>query len=389
MQIHTTFPEGVRYLCNIEECNGCCTLFEDIRIYEDEIKKFEAMGYSKFYEIRENGNFLKHPCPFLEGKFCSLHKKSGKLNKFSTCRKYPFSAVMLRNKNIVVDVKWACSGVSLEKGEIIDKKLLLKEFLQAENPPLSSQDEVVYFHNPSRQKIEWEALEKLYSIISDALIKENISIYKSILLLTGLVRKIGSELGSKPLVTTGNLSSIEDFLQNYDVEEFIEQTRTGTPIDMDFIGFSSILNSIFEFEINPEYAVKKLGIKIGGEKKVNFNDNLHDIFTQPLSLKASELMKYYLIQNLRESLTKPWDFISTYFWSLGVAGMIDYIARLDAFKTTSMVTDVEVRKAVRIVDFLNKHVYTYRDFAFEIYPNLGMKYLQFFIAGSDSGLGGY
>ncbi|GBE55749.1 hypothetical protein BMS3Bbin15_01933 [archaeon BMS3Bbin15] len=122
---------------------------------------------------------------------------------------------------------------------------------------------------------------------------------------------------------------------------------------------------------------------------MNFNDNLHDIFTQPLSLKASELMKYYLIQNLRESLTKPWDFISTYFWSLGVAGMIDYIARLDAFKTTSMVTDVEVRKAVRIVDFLNKHVYTYRDFAFEIYPNLGMKYLQFFIAGSDSGLGGY
>ena len=83
MQIHTTFPEGVRYLCNIEECNGCCTLFEDIRIYEDEIKKFEAMGYSKFYEIRENGNFLKHPCPFLEGKFCR-DRKSTRLNSSHT-----------------------------------------------------------------------------------------------------------------------------------------------------------------------------------------------------------------------------------------------------------------------------------------------------------------
>ncbi len=313
----------------------------------------------------------------------------GKSEKFSTCRKYPFSAVQLKNKKIVVDVKWACPGVSLEKGKTIDEELLREEFLEPEKLPLSSQGEVVYFHNPSRQKIEWEALEKLYSLISEALIGEEMSIYKSILFLTGIVRKVGSELGAKPLVTSGDLEIIENFIKNSSAEELVEQVRLSTPIDMDFLGFSSTLNSIFEFEINPEYAVEKLGIRLGEEEKVKFNDNLQDIFTQPLNKEASRLIKYYLVQNLRESLTKPWDFISTYFWSLGVAGMIDYIARLDAYDTTEKVTEVEARKAIRIVDFLNKHFSSYREFAFELYPGLGMKYLQFFVAGSDSGLGGY
>jgi len=203
------------------------------------------------------------------------------------------------------------------------------------------------------------------------------------------VRKVGSELGAKPLVTSGDLEIIENFIKNSSAEELVEQVRLSTPIDMDFLGFSSTLNSIFEFEINPEYAVEKLGIRLGEEEKVKFNDNLQDIFTQPLNKEASRLIKYYLVQNLRESLTKPWDFISTYFWSLGVAGMIDYIARLDAYDTTEKVTEVEARKAIRIVDFLNKHFSSYREFAFELYPGLGMKYLQFFVAGSDSGLGGY
>lgn len=386
MRIHTTFPSGVTYSCDMDACNGCCTLFEDIAIYEDEIQRVKKLGYSDFYTKRKDGNYLKTPCPFLEGSLCRIHREHGQGKKFITCRKYPFSASQLRNGNVVVDVKWACPGVSLGGGRLIDVELLKEEFLEPERLPLLPIGKRMPFHSSSGQEIEWEALERLYSSISEALLEDNMSIYRTILALTGIARAAGSELGNLPLVTSKDLGGVEDFLRSTDLEELSQEVAESTPVEMDFLGFASNLNLLFEQEVNPRHAIEKLGLDFRG---TTFNDDMEGIFSQHLDQEASNVLNHYLVQSLRESLTRPWDFISTIFWALGVAGFADYMGRLEAYEREGEVTAREARKALMVVDFLNKHFSSFRDQAFEIYPPLGTQYLQFFLAGKDSGLGGY
>ncbi len=386
MDIYTTFPQGLRYSCDMDSCNGCCTLFEDIPVYEQEIKRVEALGYRDFYEKRSDGYYIKQPCKFLEGKLCLLHKKHGRESKFITCKKYPFSAVALKNGSVVVDVKWACPGVSLSKGREITPQLIKEEFLEGYEPAPVNIDEIVYFHNSSRQRIEWRALERLLFSISQELLREERSIYRNMLYLTGMVRLIGRTLGGVSPVDMEAIERVESSLRN--TSELIDEAISATPVSMDMLGYVSTLTTLFEHSVNPMEAVEKLGISFG-DGMVRFEDDMEGLFSQPMSQEASRLYTYYLCQSLRECLTKPWDFISTYFWSLGVIGFADYIARLDAWDTTEKVEEEQARKAIRIVDFLNKHFSDFRDFAYEVYPSLGMYYLQFFIAGIDSGLGGY
>lgn len=389
MRVYTTFPRGLKYSCDMEKCGGCCTLFEDIELYEDEIERLERLGYTNFYEKRSSGNYLKQPCPFLKGKLCRIHRKQGSEKKFSTCRKYPFSAALLKDERVVVDVKWSCPGVSLEDGREIDEKLLMEEFLEPEKLPHVPLGEKLYFHNPSRQEIEWMALERLYSSISRALTEGEMSIYRSILFLTGIARKVGSELGGKPLVTQEDVGQVAEFIKNSNREELVQQAAEATPVSIDFLGFSSSLSGIFEYEVNPQHALDRLGLEFGGGKSIKFDDNLEEIFSQPFSPEASRLLNHYLVQSLRESLTRPWDFISTYSWALGVTGLIDYLARLEAYHLDKEVRAEESRKAIMMADFLNKHFSSFREHAFQVYPTMGMQYLQFFITGIGSGLGGY
>jgi hypothetical protein len=92
------------------------------------------------------------------------------------------------------------------------------------------------------------------------------------------------------------------------------------------------------------------------------------------SKKSGELYGIYLSQSLKESLCMPWDLPTSYFWSAGIMCFIDILARGYAEKIAG---PKEIRKAIRLVDFLNKSFPDFREKAYPIYPELGRLYVQF------------
>jgi Fe-S-cluster containining protein len=378
MEIITTFPRGLRYACTLESCFTCCSLFEDIPVTIEEIKRVKALGYKDFYEARSGRYFIKKPCTFLEDKLCSLHREHGKAKKFMTCRKYPFSASVLDNGSVIVDVKWTCPGVGFEGGEEITEALLREEFLEdllkggAEE---IKRGEVVYLHSPSGQRIPWGALVKLHSGIAEALAGEGF--YDTLLLLTAAVRHLGSNLGGKSFVSESDAASaLESFEARYrqEREALLREVKAQAQVAVDILTIYDYFDELFEYEINPGYAAKKLGIA----EELEFDEDFARLFSKPISAEAQRLLAMHTRQSFMETLARPWDLPSAYFWTLGVACVADYLARL---LSSDEVTRDDARKALSIVDFLNKHFRSFRDYYFPRYPELGMQYLQFLLGG--------
>ncbi len=378
MEIITTFPRGLRYACTPESCFTCCSLFEDIPVTIEEIKRVKALGYEDFYEARSGRYFIRKPCTFLEGRLCSLHRQHGKAGKFMTCRKYPFSASVLDNGSVIVDVKWTCPGVGFQGGEEITEAMLREEFLEdllegeAEEV---RRGEVVYLHSPSGQRCEWRALVKLYSGIVETLADEGF--YDLLLLLTSAVRHLGGALGGKSFVYEGEAeAALESFADSYRQRRgaLLAEVKTQAQVAVDILAIYDYFDELFTYDINPGFAAKKLGI--AGE--LEFEEDLARLFSKPMSKEAEKLLAVHTRQSFLETLARPWDLPSAYFWTLGVACIADYLSRLLAGET---VTREDARNALSILDCLNKHFSSFRSYYFPRYPELGMQYLQFLLGG--------
>ena len=378
MEIITTFPRGLRYACTPENCFTCCSLFEDIPVSIEEIKRVKALGYADFYEVRSGRYFIKKPCIFLEDKLCLLHKNYGKSEKFMTCRKYPFSASVLDNGSVVVDVKWTCPGVGFDAGEEITEALLRKEFLDdllKSNTEKVERGDVVYLHSPSRQRCEWRALVAIYSGIVETLAGEGF--YDFLLLFTAAVRHVGSTLGGRSFVSAQEAEeALQGFRARYRRERtaLLSEVKAQAQVRMDILAIYDYFDDLFEYKINPGFAAKKLGIA----EELEFEEDFAELFSKPVTKEAQNLLAAHARQSFMETLARPWDLPSSYFFTLGIACVADYLARLLADKE---VTHDDARKALSIVDLLNKHYHSFRDYYFPKYPELGMQYLQFLLGG--------
>ncbi|NOZ59623.1 MAG: YkgJ family cysteine cluster protein [Euryarchaeota archaeon] len=378
MEIITTFPRGLRYACTPESCFTCCSLLEDIPVSIEEINRVKALGYRDFYEARSGRYFIKKPCVFLEDKLCSLHREHGKSGKFMSCRKYPFSASVLDNGSVVVDVKWTCPGVGFDTGEEITEALLREEFLDdllKRKAEEIKRGEVVYLHNPSRQQIPWRALVRLHSGIVETLAGEGF--YDFVLLLTAAVRHLGSSLGGRSFVSSQEAEeALQSFRARYRRErgEMLREVKAQAQVAVDILTIYDYFDELFQYRINPGFAAKKLEIA----EELDFDEDFAALFSKPLSGDAQRLLAAHARQSFMETLARPWDLPSAYFWTLGVACVADYLARL---LSGEEVTRDDARKALSIVDFLNKHFRSFRDYYFPKYPELGMQYLQFLLGG--------
>ena len=378
MEIITTFPQGLRYACTPESCFVCCSLLEEIPITIQEINRVKALGYADFYEARSGRYFIKKPCVFLEGRLCLLHKRHGKSEKFMSCRKYPFSASVLDNGSVVVDVKWTCPGIGFDAGEEITGALLRGEFLEdllRSGAEQVRRGEVVYLHSPSGQQIPWRALVKLYSGILETLAGEGF--YDFILLLTAAVRHVGASLGGRSFVSAREAEeALQGFRERYrgEREALLRGVKAQAQVAVDILAIYDYFDDLFEFRINPGFAARKLGIA----EELSFDEDFAGLFSKPLSGEAQRLLAAHAGQSFMETLARPWDLPSSYFFALGVACVSDYLARLLAGRE---VTRDDARRALSLVDFLNKHYHSFREYYFPRYPELGMQYLQFLLGG--------
>ncbi len=384
MAIYTTFLPTLRYSCDMERCDGCCGWFEEIEVTWQEVNALENAGYRDFYEKRGRKLLLRNPCAFLDGKLCKIHSKHGYAAKPAACKKHPFIVTLLSNGNLLVDVKQSCPCVGDEKGKALTNEYLEKEVLahvDVKSLIPAPRKNVVFFHEQRGILIEWRTLEALYNFIGELLISTKAGAIEKILLLTAIVRFFAAnceallrERGDTVLSLSDVSKLAKAFLQHFEAhgkESVLAELTHSSQLAFDPFLVSEIQGELLDNEKRILEAMKKLGIK----NPINLNSDklLHKKFSQ----EAENLHTQYLIQSLKETLARPWDFSTSYFWACGVMGAIDILARALA---QGEEVKAEMRSAIRIIDYLNKSVENFREYIYPRYPELGARYVQYVIA---------
>lgn len=356
-ELITTFPSGLRYRCDIETCSGCCSLFEEIEIDEGDVKRLEKFGYTSFYEGKGGTLLLKKPCSFSRGKLCEIHLTHGYDAKPEACKKYPFTLSVLDNGWMMVDVKWACPGVGLEKGDLLTTEYIEKEllsFLELSRIQVIKIKEMVPLWDGSKSRIPLSGVKVLYDYASKSILFTKSEPKEKITALTSLITRFSQESNGRR-ITEGRVSEILQSLTH-------EALELGSSLADQEVDYYGLIDSLLGFELNPVSAGQKLGLKFK--------------LTAPgdagFSRDAGRLYSVYLSQCLMETLSKPWSLRASFFWALGVMGIIDFVSRAMA---TDEVGKDEIRSAIAVVDYLNKGFDDYRNYAYPLYPELGLSYL--------------
>lgn len=357
-KIITTFTPELKYRCIIEKCPGCCKIFNEIPITEEEVERFKDYGYKGFYKKNKDGLTIISPCPFLEGRLCRIHKEKGYEKKFSTCKNFPFSISELDSGDVLVDIKWTCPGVGFDEGEslteefikmnILDKKYISEKEFQI---PDSINENI-----------------RLYDEICDFILKLNVPFYERIMVFSEVIRKLDLNHKSEKTGENDNYidllnESIYEFIHNK--MELIEGINLSLSKSADFDGdpFDDILMGGFKCQ----KAARQLGIELKIDMEANRIGGIKSNITNDI------LLIHYLMQTFRETLSLPWSLNHRFFWSLGVIGFVDILSRRIENKESRL---DNTRTAIRVVDYLNKHFPKFRDYAFPLYPHAGVHYLQ-------------
>jgi len=157
-------------------------------------------------------------------------------------------------------------------------------------------------------------------------------------------------------------------------EALLSEVKAQAQVKMDILAIYDYFDDLFEYKINPGFAAKKLGIA----EELEFEEDFAQLFSKPITKEAQNLLAAHTRQSFMETLARPWDLPSSYFFTLGIACVADYLTRVLAGEE---VTRNDARRALSIVDLLNKHYQSFRDYYFPKYPELGMQYLQFLLGG--------
>lgn len=362
MQLITTFPSALRYECDINACKGCCSLFEEIEVSEEEVQKLEGLGYSSFHKGKDGRLLLKNPCPFSKGKLCDVHLRHGYSPKPEACKKYPFTVSVVDNGWVMVDVKWACGGVGTDKGVLLTPEFVEEELLSnldLSRTPRVKLDNLVPLSDESESGIPRSTVRELYDIASRRIIfpihKEKISY------LTSFMTRLSKACKSKTLA-----DEVSESLRSLSLEPL----EPGAGLLEHGLDYYGLIDGLLGFELNPLLAGKKLGLdyKLGTPTEAG------------CSKVAEELYSLYLSQCLMETLSKPWSLRASFFWALGVMGFVDFVSMAMAKRK---VGKGEMRAAIAVVDFLNKGFEEFRDYAYPRYPELGLSYLGFLLGERD------
>lgn len=358
VKVITTFPHSLRYKCDIDACRGCCSLFDEIEISEEDVKKLEKLGCTSFYEGKGERLLLKKPCTFSKGKLCEIHLKHGYAAKPEACKKYPFTVSMLDNGWIMVDVKWACPGVGVDKGDLLTIDYIEKEvltFIDLSRIRSLAMDNLVLLTDGGEIRISRSGVKELYDYASKGILFSGLELWEKITGLTSLIKQFSQACeGSKTVAR----ERVLEILRTLEPEE--HEVETDLPGQE--LGYYGLIDDFLSFELNPLAAVKKLGLeyKLASPTDAGFSKD------------AGELYSLYLSQCLKETLSKPWSVRASFFWALGVMGFVDFVSRAMAKKE---VEKAEMRAAIAAVDFLNKGFEEFRNYAYPRYPELGLSYL--------------
>lgn len=351
-----TFPSTLRYACEIEACQGCCSLFEDIGLSTDDIRALESLGYSSFYRGEKNP-CLCRPCVFLKGKLCEIHINHGISAKPSACRKYPFSISFLDNGWTVVDVKWACRGVGLEGGEELSMEYVTKELYDMLKPgderiPVGNS---IALTDEGNKMVSWEGVKEFYDFAFEEILFKNAMLRKKIGELVYLFREL-MDTGTEGKVASKG--EIIDILRSVRIKP-LETAEASLDSEINYYG---IIDELLSIGKPPGRVAKKLGMDL---KVTSPGDPV-------LTRDAEKLYSLYLSQCLKETLSKPWSLRACFYWSMGVMGLVDFITRCTCGEEVGR---TDIRRAIAVVDFMNKGYREFRDYAYTRYPDLGFSYL--------------
>jgi hypothetical protein len=262
-----------------------------------------------------------------------------------------------------VDIKWSCPQVGYLGGRKLASSYLdelLKHCKFDSEVPI---EKVVYLSESEKIRVEWRALERLYGFASEFLSSPG-RVYEKIVMLTSFVRYVASN--STKNMKIGDVSRI---IREFNFDESIKWEIIGD-IPLNPMAFSELVEGVLYNKENIEIAARRLGYDaptIDPESLVDkeFSSNRRDIFS------------IYMGQTLRETLARPWDMSSSFFWTLGVMSLVDVLAR---GYSAGEVGYEDIRKGIAVVDYLNKSFREFREFAYPLYPELGMRYLQFVVS---------
>ena len=356
-----TFPPTLRYACEIESCRGCCSLFEEIELSPGDVETLEGLGYSSF--CREGRRrVLRRPCPFLRGKLCEIHVRHGASAKPGVCRKYPFTVSLLDNGWVLVDVKWACMGVGAEEGEALTSAYIkreLRDFLSARGGKIPV-GVAVPLSDEGDKRVSWEGVKKLYDYASEEVLLRDGALRDKIGKIVYLLREFTEACYG------GDIASLEEvrvFLKGLRPEAW---RMDDAPWDAE-ITYYGIIDELLSTGITPNSAAKRLGLgmRMSSPAELVFSRN------------AEELYSLYMSQCLRETLSKPWSLRASFYWTMGVMGLVDFVTKCT---TRDEVSGARMREAIAVVDFLNKGSRGFRDHAYPLYPELGLHYLSMMLS---------
>lgn len=358
-----TFSSNLRFVCNIESCDGCCTRFEEIELSPEDVRTLEKLGYSRFYE-KKNGFFLKSPCWFLRGKLCEIHIKHGPAFKPVACRRYPFSVSFLENGWTVVDVKWACQGVGVEKGDYLTEEYVEREVVDWADKPRKGVPvgKLMPLRDEGKKMISWMEVKELYDYASQRIILSDAGLWEKIGKLVLLFRKFSEACLKNETSEKGVLNAIKPVKL-----EAVDLGEEGEDFWEAEMNYYTLIDDILSVGITPGTAAKRL----------NWNLTLATPGEQEYSRKAEYLYSLYLSQCLKETLSKPWSLRASFYWALGVLGFVDFVARCIP---QDEIGEDAMRKAIAVVDFLNKGFKEFRNHAYPLYPNLGLSYLHIMLS---------
>jgi Fe-S-cluster containining protein len=359
-----TFPPTLRYTCEIEACQGCCSLFEEIELASEDVRTLEKLGYSSFYRD-EKKRLLRKPCVFLRGKLCEIHIRHGVSAKPSVCRRYPFSVSFLNNGWSLVDVKWACRGVGAEDGEALTMEYVTRELMDF----LTSQGEKIPVGGPiplsdeGDKRVSWEGIKKLYDFASEEVLLTNTGLKEKIGKLVYLLIEFTEACPSEKITTQ---EEVQMFLKGLRLKPWeIEEAQWDAEIN-----YYGVIDELFSSGITPGNAARRLGLDL----------KITSPADPALARGAEELFSLYMSQCLRETLSKPWSLRASFYWAMGVMGLVDFVTRCTA---KDEVSEAGMRQAIAVVDFLNKSYRGFRDHAYPLYPDLGLHYLSLVLTPSQ------
>jgi Fe-S-cluster containining protein len=360
--IATTFPPTLRYRCDIESCVGCCSFFEEIELSRADIQRLEGLGYSSFYQGNE-ACLLRKPCVFLQGKLCRIHLRHGVSAKPEACRKYPFSLSLLDNGWVLVDIKWACSGVGREDGRALTHGYIKRElscFMGADKPRVPVGD-FVPVTDKGGAVVSWVGVKELYEYASRDILLQDLGLREKVGTLAYLLKGFTESLTGKRRISREDVAGFLTDLRLRAVE--------AGPGALDAeIRFYGAVDDILSLGATPVAAARRLGLEL----------EMGPPRERPLSREAEEVYSLYLSQCLMETLSKPWSVRASFYWALGVMGLVDFVARCMG---SGEIGRAEVRKAVAVVDFMNKGYREFRAHAYPRYPELGLSYLGTLLRG--------